>query len=98
VKTFRWSHKQLALISAIYSIGDVWAIGAKRSGKSTAIVEAIRQCVYEWEPDVNGIMAAPSYGQIERNFMEGMAGPRARRTLPRSARLQKPPYPVLRRG
>lgn len=70
MKTLRWSYRQLQLIAAIFYIGDVWAIGAKRSGKSTALVEAIRQCVYEWEPDVNGIMAAPSYGQIERNFME----------------------------
>jgi hypothetical protein len=66
----RWTQRQLELISKIYHLGNVWAIGAKRSGKSTAIVEAIRACAFEWEPEVNGIIAAPTFGQLERNFLE----------------------------
>lgn len=65
----RWSPKQKHLLRRIYSKGNVFAIGAKRSGKTLAIAEAIRRSIFYWEPDVDGIIAAPTFGQLERNIL-----------------------------
>lgn len=69
LKVFNWSSKQIRCINAIHRKGRVWLIGGRRSGKSTALVEAARQCAYEWEPGLSGIMAAPTYGQLKRNLL-----------------------------
>ncbi len=68
-KSFNWSARQIRFIQAIHDYGRVWAIGAKRSGKSSALVEAARQVAFEWEPGVSGILAAPTYGQLDRNLL-----------------------------
>jgi hypothetical protein len=61
--------QQLSLL-AIHRNAEVLLLGGVRSGKSLAIAEAAYQCAFFWEPEVNGILAAPTFGQLERNLLE----------------------------
>ncbi len=64
------TEKQQIALYAIYRNPEVLLLGGVRSGKSMAIGEACYQSAFFWETEVNGIMSAPTFGQLERNLLE----------------------------
>ncbi len=57
-------------LATIYANKETFLLGGVRSGKSMVITEAAIQAAFHWETEVNGILAAPTFGQLERNLLE----------------------------
>jgi len=64
------TQKQQIALLGIYNNDETLLLGGVRSGKSTIIAEAAYQSAFFWESEVNGILAAPTFGQLERNLLE----------------------------
>jgi len=63
------SFKQQCFLASIYFGFETFGLGGVRSGKTTVTVEAAIQAAFEWEPGETGILAAPTWGQLERNLL-----------------------------
>jgi len=63
------SNKQKNALTAIYAGFETFLLGGVRSGKTTVTAEAAIQSAFEWEPGEVGILAAPTWGQLERNLL-----------------------------
>lgn len=61
--------KQQVGLAEIYRGFETFLLGGVRSGKTTVSVEAAIQAAFEWEPGETGILAAPTWGQLERNLL-----------------------------
>lgn len=62
--------KQQEIVSAVKYHQRVFAIGGKRSGKSTACSYAAAKLAYRWAPRANGLAFAPTFGQLKDLFIE----------------------------
>ncbi len=65
-----YTARQEIALSTIYQRSETLCLGGVRSGKSMVITEAAIQSAFQWETEVNGILAAPTFGQLERNLLE----------------------------
>lgn len=59
------SEKQQEIVAAIKYHSKVYAIGGKRSGKSTACGFAAAKMTWRWAPGSNGLMFAPTEAQLK---------------------------------
>lgn len=59
------SHKQKEIVSCIKYHRRVFAIGGRRSGKSTACAYAAAKLTWRWSPGSDGLMFAPTEAQLK---------------------------------
>lgn len=64
------SDKQKEIVAAVKYHRRVFAIGGKRSGKSTACAYAAAKLAFRWAPDAAGLAFAPTFAQLKDLFIE----------------------------
>lgn len=61
--------RQAQALATVYENRETFLLGGVRSGKSLVTAEAAAQAVWEWEPETDGALCAPTFGQLERNLL-----------------------------